>query len=50
MLESKKLSLSLDEVLTISILSTNYKYFIAANRGEKESLEPKENQTENLLN
>ena len=43
MLKSKKLRLSLGQVLTLNILRTNYKYFIDANRGEKESLEPKKN-------
>ena len=36
--------------LTISILSINYNYFLDANHGENESLEPSKNQVENLLN
>ena len=43
MLKTKKLRLSVGQVLTLNILSTNYKYFIDANRGEKKSLETKKN-------
>ena len=48
MLKSKKLSLSLHQVLTVSILSINYKKFLDANCGENENLEPNKNQVENL--